>query len=90
MVDQACEPILSLQDCLNLELISLMFDVRDCSPEAIIDQNSDVFTGLGCIGSCHITLDKSVSPARHFPYAQLPRIKQTLQDLENANYHKGE
>ena len=89
VVNQACEPILSLQDCLSLELISPMFDVRDCSPEAIINQNSDVFTGLGCIGSCHITLDKSVSPAihppRHFPYAQLPRIKETLQDLEKAN-----
>ena len=87
------QPVLSLNSCINLELVKL----RDCEILALywhvddpIEEYKDIFGGLGELpGEYRIITDDSVQPKvrppRRVPVALRPRIKQKLDESVQRN-----
>jgi len=85
------KPLLSGEACNKLGLITInavrQATALDSNGEALIQDYSDVFDGLGCLpGEYHIEVDPSVSPVQHVPrqapVALKAKLKEKLQDLE--------
>lgn len=77
-------PILGLTDCTQLGLIK-----RICSVQGVLTKQSlkekypDVFTGLGKLGTYHITLHDNhqpvINPPRRIPHSLKDRLRQALE-----------
>lgn len=90
------KPLLGLESCLQLGLISINQGVdkigvnvvdRVQQKSDILDEFEDVFQGLGCVdGEYEIQLDKSVPPIiqgqRNIPMRLTDKLKSTLNNLE--------
>ena len=90
------KPLLGLDSCLELELISLNNKVEQIGHSVdevevkpgLLDEFQDVFKGLGCVeGEYNIKLKAnslpSIQPQRNVPLRLLDKLKLTLADLES-------
>lgn len=88
VADVSSPPILGLEACVALGLVKRVDSVA--SPLTQIQMESQYkenFVGLGKLhGVYHIELDSTVQPVIHpprkVPYALLPKLQETLQELE--------
>ena len=86
-------PILGRQACSDLDLVKLVHEARvkekSLSKDELIQQNSDVFSGLGLFKEPYDIKLKSgvtpkIHPPRRVPLAIHDRLKQKLNDMEAA------
>lgn len=90
VVDIDAEPLLSLEDCVQFNLIARVNSIVSHSlltKDCIYKEYNDVFEGLGKVpGLCTINLTDDAKPIiqaqRKIPYALQDRLKQTLLKLE--------
>ena len=78
-------PILGLTDCVQLGLIKRIYSIQNSvlTKQLLKERYPTVFTGLGKLGTYHITLCDShqpvVSPVRKVPHSLKDRLRQTLE-----------
>ena len=90
------KPLLGLDSCLELELISLNNKVEQMghsvdevqAKPGLLDEFQDVFKGLGCVeGEYNIKLKAnsrpSIQPQRNVPLRLLDKLKLTIENLES-------
>lgn len=87
VADVPSSPILGLKALQQLNLVQKVDVVNTADKDALLQEYSDVFTGLGCLdGEYHIEVDKSVPPVIHpprkVPYSLQGKLKETLDRLE--------
>ena len=87
VIDGDQKPVLSGSTCMDLGLITVhtVCNVTDKSKQ-FIEQYSDVFEGLGCMGDAyHIDLDTTIRPVQHVlrrvPVAMKEPLKHKLAEL---------
>lgn len=89
VVDVLSKPILGLKACQMLKLIKRIDEVNLMSKEAVINNNSEIFMGLGKFpgNPYHIELKPEVKPVidppRRVPLALNQRLRETLNNLES-------
>jgi len=78
-------PILGLSACTKLGLIKRVETIQTLSgmsKVAIKEHYQGAFTGLGCLGKYHITLNEPhtpvVNPPRRIPHSLKDKLKQTI------------
>ena len=76
--------ILGLTDCLQLGLIKRIWSIQNSVLTKFLKERyPTVFTGLGKLGTYHITLCDNhqpvISPARRVPHSLKDRLRQTLE-----------
>ena len=90
-------PILGIEACLDLNLISRLYSLnlnsKTATSEEILDSYSDVFEGLGCLPAEYkIRLDKNakpvVNPPRKILYALKNKVKNEMNRLEKMRVIK--
>ncbi len=86
-------PLISAKTCLKIgwlsppQLVHSISTTKELTREFILEEYSDVFTGLGCLpGEYHIELDPNVNPVQHSP-RRVPvplkaKMKTKLDELE--------
>ena len=78
-------PILGLPDCLQLGLIKRVCSIQKdvLTKQLLKERYPVVFTGLGKLGTYHITLRDNhqpvINPARRIPHSLKNRLQQTLE-----------
>ena len=78
-------PILGLADCLQLDLIKRVYSVQEgvLTKQSLKERYPTVFTGLGKLGTYHITLRDNhqpvINPARRISHSLKHRLHQTLE-----------
>ncbi|GFX08517.1 transposon Ty3-I Gag-Pol polyprotein [Trichonephila clavipes] len=90
VVNVKSKPILGLRGCKELKLIEII-DAIECSisKNELIKQYKDIFTGVGEVPNelYYITLKDNavpvIHPPRRVPLALQPKLKSTLDRLEN-------
>ena len=91
-------PLLGLESCLDLELITLNNKVEQIGLSVdevqgkftLLDEFQDVFKGLGCVeGDYDIKLKANshptIQPQRNVPLRLIDKLKETLNDLEKKD-----
>ena len=85
---EKAQPLIGLQTCRDLELISINNTVSEVKTEntEILDEYQDVFTGLGLVdGEFHIELRNeaktTIHPPRKVPLSLMPKLKETLEKM---------
>ena len=91
-------PLLGLESCLDLELITLNNKVEQIGLSVnegqekftLLDEFQDVFKGLGCVeGEYNIKLKANshptIQPQRNVPLRLIDKLKGTLHDLERKD-----
>jgi len=90
------KPLLSAETCQNLGLIiinSVSEATQDDISDPIINEYSDVFSGVGCFdGEYHMVMDPEIKPVQHQP-RRLPipmrdALKAKLQELVDSDILK--
>ena len=86
VVNASVQTLLGLPSCKQLDLLRIV-DVA--TNKSVLDEFSDVFTGVGCMPiEHHIVIDPSVEPvvhpARCIPLSVQPKLKLALDNLEKA------
>ncbi|KAI5720179.1 hypothetical protein M8J77_003057 [Diaphorina citri] len=87
IVDLNVIPLLGLETCVDLQLIKKTYSIqRTCTKDEILEENKDVFTGLGKIpGKYHITLKEDavpvISPPRRVPFKIQNKLRETLDKM---------
>lgn len=87
VVDNRFEPILGLETCVRLRIIKRIDAMRKSEGEAFVNNNADVFEGLGRFpGEMKILLRDDVKPKVHyqkrFPLSIRDRLKEELESME--------
>ena len=80
VIDGDQKPLLSGNTCMDLGLITVhtVCNVTDKSNQ-LIEQYSDVFEGLGCMGDAyHIDIDTTIQPVQHVPRQVQVAMKEPL------------
>jgi hypothetical protein len=87
VIDTPDPTLLGLDACLRLGIVHIDAVDVSSSTSALIEQYSDIFTGVGCVpGEYHISVDKSVPPVIHasrkIPLNLRLKVQQQLNDME--------
>lgn len=87
VVDTNAPPVLGLKACLDFKLIKLIMSVSNTPCMSIMDEFSDVFTGIGLFpGECTIHIDPNavpvIHPPRRVPLALRDRLQDELKSME--------
>lgn len=90
VIDLHVPPVLGLPDCERLNLIKRVHTVQlSKEKEKFIQENQEVFTGLGNIGTYKIKVKEEsepvVKPIRRVPHALKDRLKETLRSYEEKD-----
>ena len=91
-------PLLGLESCLDLELITLNNEIEQIGLSVdevqgkftLLDEFQDVYKGLGCVeGDYDIKLKANshptIQPQRNVPLRLIDKLKETLNDLEKKD-----
>ena len=81
IVNHQMPPILGLPSCQKLNLLSMIDNVTQTSPQKTTDNFQDVFQGLGCYPKehhivIHNTITSKIHPPRHVPFSLQSKLKQ--------------
>ena len=92
-------PLLGLESCLKLELISMNNNVEQIALSvdevqkkcSLLDEFQDVFVGLGCVeGEYSVKLKATshptIQPQRNVPLRLRDKLKETSDNLERKNF----
>lgn len=93
IVQDASTAILGVKACDKLGLVKRTYTIENCTKikdttAQIVDQNNDLFDGLGCLPGEHkISIDPAVtpvvSPCRKIPFALHEKLQDELKRMEN-------
>lgn len=84
IVNTDSEPLLGLKACMDLNLVKRVDLIEDDVKREFIEQNIDVFQGIGCfINNVDIKIKPNaipvVKPARRIPLSLVEKVKKELQ-----------
>ncbi|XP_062611128.1 uncharacterized protein K02A2.6-like [Saccostrea cucullata] len=93
IVQDASTAILGVKACDKLGLVKRTYTIKNCTKitdttAQIVDQNNDLFEGLGCLpGEQKLSIDPDitpvVSPCRKIPFALHEKLKDELKRMED-------
>lgn len=95
VVDLPVQPVLGLKECVKLNLIEKIEAITEVGKntkvqkESFIEDNKDLFTGLGTIGKYKIQIKEGavpvIKPIRRVPQSVKDRLKETLDRYEKGD-----